>query len=97
MSDADAAAWPTTSADPAASGDPTRDERVAMQEHDDGARDDTVFVSRSGNRYSYHDDPACVNQRDNDPVEQSRAAAQRRWLAPCRACILTTDGGDGDE
>lgn len=67
----------------------TRDQRVDRQRLDDGDPDDSVYIG-SGESEAYHERPDCGLLSDAD--ETTRAAAQRRWRAPCQRCCL--DGGD---
>lgn len=84
----------------------TSEERIARQELDDGALDDTVWFIRYGAtenadpRYgtgarggAYHEREACPHVANRAPAEvreSTREGAQLRWLAPCRVCVLCT-------
>lgn len=73
-----------------------REERIARQDRDAGAADETVFVARvSQSAEFYHDQKDCHGLRAaDDPQPVTRAAAQRRWLAPCSLCVLEVTPGD---
>lgn len=69
----------------------TREERIDLQASDDGDPDDEVYVSARTNRNAraYHVDPDCNSLPNEIPYRViSRQAAQRRWLGPCRICVL---------
>lgn len=82
-----------------------REERIARQDDDPGAGDETVYAKPSNNGSggrSYHDDPGCKRLQqaleDGDrPVEKSRTAAQRRWWGPCSSCVTLVESGGLDE
>ena len=66
---------------------PTTEERIARQALDDGEPDDTVWFGTGQTKTSYHDRPDCF-QVKGGLKKSTRAAAQARWLAPCRVCVL---------
>lgn len=74
----------------------TRDERLQLQDLDDGAPDDTVYRLT---RWTYHDTLECTRLagRDLEDVDpETRAHAQRCWAGPCQQCVLGEDDTDGD-
>jgi len=87
----------------------SREERIALQKEDRGDPEDTVYylpakVEEWGSREKtrgrvYHGRVDCPNIRQSgrEPSAVTRAAAQRRWLAPCKFCILRSESEVPDE
>jgi len=78
-------------------------EMFDRQELDDGAADDTVHISTghglggTGGRHearTYHEDAECfqLTKTGRESEEKTREEAQRKWLGPCKDCVL--DGGE---
>lgn len=65
-----------------------RDDRLDRQSKDWGDEQDTVYRLDSSNSMCYHGEADCHNlARGDDVLETTRAAAKRRWLAPCGVCV----------
>lgn len=76
----------------------TRDDRLALQEDDDGSPDETVYLGKGGRAgngtTTYHEDRECsFLGRAETVTTTTREGAWRRWLAPCSHCVLD-DGGE---
>ena len=63
------------------------DVRFERQERDTGEPDDTVYVAGRGK--CYHELPRCgLANAAATYQELTREEAQRKWLAPCKTCVL---------
>lgn len=68
-----------------------REDRVALQQYDEGDDDDSVWILGGGSHIAYHDDIECGWVRNQEEAREiTRAAAKRRWKPPCRGCVLAT-------
>lgn len=84
----------------------TRDQRLAWQAYDPGDPDDEVWINTkpgTGRVVTYHDTLDCTGAKGGTIAEfepRTRRAAQLRWTAPCRQCVIpveTPRGGFPDD
>jgi len=75
------------------------EERIALQDHDDGNAEDEVTILEGGKFYHAGGAESCPSVRrieKGDRKTVSRATAQAKWLAPCRRCTID-DKLEGDD
>lgn len=65
---------------------PPRSERLERQKRDEKETGTVYYTGRAPGNH-YHEDPDCryVNK---ELVPISREDAKRRWLSPCKGCVL---------
>jgi len=76
-------------------------DRLALQDYDTGAPDDTVYTVDTHTSRCYHASTACssLNTPREDCTPMARREAQRKWLGPCRACadlVAPAEVGDNE-
>lgn len=72
-----------------------REERERQIAKDDGAPDETVYVSSrratphvAPNEVRYHETPGCSLPSHREAISLPRHEAQEQTMAPCRECVL---------
>jgi len=66
-----------------------RKDRINLQSDDKGDPNDTVWFFRSPDNKHYHNDEDCRLINEGTKTKPtSRQGAWKRWLAPCRICVL---------